>query len=55
MVTADISKMKVVHVMKDGEIRDSIKGLVPPAETGCYDVLNAVRKRLLKEKEKEKS
>lgn len=32
-------EFKIVHIMKDGEVRDSIEGLTPPVETGCYDIL----------------
>lgn len=42
MKTADISKIKVVHVMKDGETRKTLRGIIPPASTGCYDVMNRI-------------
>ena len=38
-MTADITKIKVINVMKDGTILESMKGVVPPAETGVYEVI----------------
>lgn len=35
-------KLRVVHIMKDGEVRDSIEGLTPPADNGCYEVLRQI-------------
>lgn len=39
MKTDNNHKFRIVHIMKDGEVRDSIEGLTPPPETGCYDIL----------------
>lgn len=48
--TVSASNLRIVHIMKDGEVRDSIEGLVPPAETGCYEIL--IRVLLRKNAEK---
>lgn len=37
--------MRVVHVMSDGTIRDSIEGLVIPKEHPVYKVLKSIRIR----------
>lgn len=43
--TVPASSLRIVHVMKDGEIRSSIEGLMPPAETGCYEILMRILRR----------
>ena len=51
--TVPASSLRIVHVMKDGEIRSSIEGLVPPAETGCYEIMMRILLRKKKEEERD--
>jgi len=44
---------EVVHIMADGEVRDSVKGLVPPPETGCYEILNRMEEKMREKKARE--
>jgi len=37
--------IKVVHIMADGEIRDSIEGITPPASCGCWEVMRSIARR----------
>ena len=41
-----MSMIKVVHVMADGEIRDSIEGITPPASCGCWEVMRSIARRM---------
>lgn len=49
--TINSHKIKIVHVMADGAVRDSVEGLEPPQETGCYEIL----KRMIEKAEKEET
>lgn len=51
--TVSASSLRIVHVMKDGEVRSSIEGLIPPAETGCYEILMRILRREKKEEERD--
>ena len=44
-----MSMIKVVHIMADGEIRDSIEGITPPASCGCWAVMREIEKRRQKD------
>lgn len=44
-----MSTIKVVHIMADGELRDSIEGITPPASCGCWAVMREIEKRRQKD------
>lgn len=45
MTNTTIELLGVLHIMKDGERRDSVEGISPQEETGCYRVLKAIRRK----------
>lgn len=47
--------MRIVHIMKDGSVRDSIEGMVVPLETNeaVYDIIKGMNKRGIHNEKKE--
>lgn len=54
-MTADITKIKVINVMKDGTILESMKGIVPPEETGVYEVLARIARKRAAERDRDRA
>lgn len=54
-MTADITKIKVINVMKDGTILESMKGVVPPAETGVYEVIARIARKRAAERDRDRA
>lgn len=49
--------MRIIHIMKDGTIRDSIDGVVVPFRENkpVYDILKGLHKRGIHNEQKKKS
>lgn len=46
--------MKIIHIMRDGAVRDSVEGLVVSAEKNptLYKIINEINKGVIKSEER---
>lgn len=40
-------KIRVISVMRDGEVRGSVEGVTPPPDCECWQTIRNIEKRLI--------